>query len=197
MLKKNVIGGLVLLMALGLAACAKVPQEQVNASQTAMDSAKQAEAETYATDAYNKAQDTMKQAQAEIAAQESKFFKSYKKASELLTQAKTEADQAATEAAAGKEKAKQDADATISAAQSALDAAEAAVAGAPKSKDRKADVEAMQSDIETLKGVLAEAHTAFDGGDYKGAKAKAEQVSNEAASIQGDVAKAMEKKGKK
>lgn len=190
MLKKNVIGGLVLLMALGLAGCAKVPQEQVTAAQTALDEAQKAEAGTYAQDAYAKAEDSMKQAQAEIAAQEDKFFKSYKKAGEMLTQAKADADAAVAAAVAGKEKAKQDASAALAAAGSALTAAEEAVAGAPKSKDRKADVEAMQADLETLKGVLAEAQSAFDGGDYKGAAQKAEQVSTEAASIQADVAQA-------
>ena len=196
MLKKNVIGGLALLLVLGLTACAKLPQEQVTAAQSSMDAAKSADASTYAPDALSKAQASMDQANAEIKAQESKFFKSYKKASEMLAQAKADAEAAATAAAAGKEQAKQDSDAAIAAAQTALDAAEQAVAGAPKSKDRKADVEAMQSDVETLKGVLAEAHTAYDGGDYKGAKAKAEQVSNEAASIQNDVAQAAAKKGK-
>jgi len=195
MLKKHVIGGLALLLVLGLTACAKLPQEQVTAAQSAMDSANAAEASTYAADELSKAQASMDQANAEIKAQESKFFKSYKKANEMLAQAKADADAAAAAAAAGKEQVKQEADAAMTAAQSALDAAEQAVAGAPKSKDRKADIEAMQSDVETLKGVLAEAHTAFDGGDYNGAKQKAEQVSNEAASIQNDIAQAGTKTG--
>lgn len=195
MSNKHFIGGLMLLITLGLTGCAKLPQESVNAAQSAMDQAKTSEAATYAADAAAKAQATMDQAQAEIAAQEGKFFKSYKKADELLAQAKADAEAAAAAAVAGKEQAKLEADGALAAAQADLDAAEQAVAGAPKSKDRKADLEAMLSDVETLKGVLGEARAAYDAGDYKGAKQKAEQVSTEAASISSDIAQAMEKKG--
>jgi hypothetical protein len=187
----TVVGLLVLLWSLPwLLGWEKVPQPAVDAAQTAINEAREAEAEAYAPDAMSKAEGAMKAAEAEIARQDDGLSKRYDKARELLAQAKADAEAAVAAAVAGKAKAREDASAALSAAQTDLAAAEEALAGAPDTKDRQADVAAMQADIETLEGVLAEAQSAFDAEDYKGASAKAQQVSDESASIQADVAAA-------
>lgn len=192
-MKKTVIGGLVLLMALALTACAKPPQQDIDAAKAAVAAAKDAEAATYAADSLAAAEGAWSQVEAELKVQEDKFFKSYKKTAELVAAAKAAAEKAQADAVAGKEAAKQAATAAIAGAQSAIDAAAAAVAAAPKSKDRKADLEAMTGDLETLKGLHAEAQAAFDRGDYKGASQRAEQATTEANSIAADVAQASAK----
>jgi hypothetical protein len=170
--------------------CAKAPEQEMQQTQTAVKAAETAGAETYASDSYAKAQETYRQAEAEIQAQSEKTFKSYDKAKELLAQAETEAEQAATDAAAGKERMQGEAEAAIAQARTALDAAAQAVSVAPASKDAKADLEAMMADLDTLRGLLTEAETALAAEDFAGAKAKAEQVDQEAAAISADVLQA-------
>jgi hypothetical protein len=195
MMKKHVIGGLVLLMALGLTACAKPPQQDIDAAKASVEAARNAEAGTYAADSLAAAEEAWRQVEAELAVQEEKFFKSYKKTSELVAAAKAAADKAAADAVAGKEAAKVEAEAALAAAQTAIDTASAAVAAAPKSKDRKADIEQMMGDLETLKTSLADAQNQYNSGDYKGAKSSADRVANEAAAIEADVSQAQAKMG--
>lgn len=192
-MSRNVIGGLTLLMALALTGCAKVPQEAIDSSQAAMETAKSADAATYAPESLAKAEASMQQAQAELTAQGEKMFKSYDRAGELLVQAKTDAEQAAADAASGKETAKLAAADAIAGATAALDAAGMALTAAPASKDRKADMEAMTADLETLRGLLNEAQSAYDAGDYKTAQERAQQVSTEAASMSTDIGMAQQK----
>jgi len=194
--KRSILMAAVLLafVALVTIGCAKPPDQEMQQAQSAIEAAKTAGADTYAADSLGKAQDVLSQAHAEMQAQSGKMFKSYTKAKELLAQAKTAADQAATAAAAGKAQAKSDAEAAVNAAKTALDGATQAVATAPASKDAKADLEAMQSDLTTLKTLIGEADSALASEDYAGAKQKAEQVQKEAASIVSDVQQAVAKK---
>lgn len=192
-MSKNVIGGLSLLMALALTGCAKVPQQEVDSAHAALETAQSADAAAYAAESLSKAEASMQQAEAEIAAQDEKLFKSYDKAGELLAQAKTDAEKAAADAAAGKQAAMDAAGTAIADATFAVDAAAQAVATAPASKDKKADVEAMNADLDTLRGLLSEAQGAYDAGDYNTARERAEQVKTEADAISADVQQAQGK----
>ena len=196
MSKRSILTAAVLLTSLALVAlgCAKPPDQEMQQAQSAMEVAKTAGAETYAAESLGKAQDVLSQAQAEVQAQQGKMFKSYAKAKELLAQAKTAADQAAADATTAKAQMKSDAEAALNAAKTALDSATQAVATAPASKDRKADLEAMQSDLATLKTLIGEADSAMASEDYAGAKQKADQVQQEAAKILADVQQAGAKK---
>ena len=73
MSKRNVYRGLVLAAALAVGACAKPPQAEMQAAQTAMEEAKAAGGESYAPESWSKAQESMTQAKAEMEAQASKF----------------------------------------------------------------------------------------------------------------------------
>jgi hypothetical protein len=192
-MSRNVIGGFSLLMALVLTGCAKPPQEAIDTAQAAVENAKTVEAATYASESLAKAEASMQQAQAELTAQGEKMFKSYDRAGELLAQAKADAEQAATDAATGKETARLAAAEAIAGATAALDSAGMALTTAPASKDRKADMEAMTADLETLRGLLNEAQSAYDAGDYKAAQERAQQVSTEAGSMSTDIGMAQQK----
>ncbi|HXH27869.1 MAG TPA: hypothetical protein VNL37_02425 [Candidatus Polarisedimenticolia bacterium] len=194
-MKKSLIlanlAALAILLALG---CAKAPQEDITAAQGEIDRARQAEAETWAPTEFQAAQDSMNAAQAEITAQNEKWMKNYDKARELLSKAKEDAAKAAEAAVANKEQGKKDADAAISGAQTAIDSAEASLKVAPVTKDSRADLALMKSDLQGAKGSLDEAHQAFETGDYKKALAVASSVKDKATSISDQIEAARKKK---
>jgi len=191
------IMGAVLMIGLlaGFAGCAKAPVETVAAVQTAIDAARSAGAETYASDALAKVNATFQQAKAEIDVQNGKFalLRSYKNAEALLVQAQAEAQQAQEAAVAGKERARQEANTAIDTARAALQASNDFLAQAPRGKNTKAELDAMQQELTTLQTSLDEATGAMAGEDYINAKIKADLVTQKANEIQADVQAAIAK----
>jgi hypothetical protein len=194
------IVGAVLMIGLlaGFAGCAKAPVEVVASVQTAIDGAKSAGADMYASDALAKVNATFQQAKAEIDVQNGKFalLRSYKNAEALLVQAQTEAQQAQEAAVAGKERARVEANTAIDTARAALQASNEFLAQAPHGKNTKAELDAMQQELTTLQTSLDEATGAMAGEDYINAKIKADLVTQKANEIQADVQAAIAKVGK-
>lgn len=179
----------------GFAGCAKAPVETVAAVQTSIDGARSAGAETYASDSLAKVNATFQQAKAEIDVQNGKFalLRSYKNAEALLVQAQTEAQQAQEAAVAGKERARQEATTAIDTARAALQAANDFLAQAPRGKNTKAELDAMQLELTGLQATIDEATGAMAGEDYINAKIKADLVVQTANQIQTDVQNAITK----
>lgn len=192
---KRLVAGLLALMALGITACSKAPEQAIQAGSAAMDEATAAGAETYAPDALQNAQDLMNQADAEKKTQDEKFvlFRSYKDSEGLYNQAAAEFASAKQAAEAGKEQAGVDATAAIDGAKAAVAAAREALAGAPKSKDSKADLDLWANDLNTYDATIVEAEGAMTTGDYLGAKAQADSVTAKAGEISASIQAAIEK----
>jgi len=186
---------LVTLGAFGMSACSKPPEQAMQASNTALEEAKAAGAETYAQDSLQQAQDLMARAEAEKKAQDEKFvlFRSYKESEALYTQAKASLDTTKQAAATGKEQAKADATQAIADANAAVAAAGEALSAAPRSKDSRADLELWANDLNTYGATIAEAEAALAAEDYLGAKSKAEGVTAKATEISTAIAAAAEK----
>ncbi len=183
------------LLALAAMACAKAPDEDINAAKAEMDKARQAQAETWAPTEFKAADETMNAANAEIAAQNDKWMKNFDKAKELLAKAKEDAAKASEAAVANKEQAKKDADAAISAADTALKTAEAALKVAPRTKDSKADLALYEKDLGTLRANLDGARQAFGSADYKKALENANSVKDSATKIADQLEQAKKKRG--
>ena len=171
--------------------CQKPPEQEQGAAQQAIDAAKQAEAEKYAQTELSAAQSTMDQAHNEIEIQKAKWFPSYDKAKEMLTQAKTQGDQAKEAAIQGKEKAKQEATQAIADAKAAVDAADAALKSAPKGKGTKADLEMMTKDLDGYRSSVSEAEQMMGSEDFKGAAAKAGAARDGAKAVSDQIAAAI------
>ncbi len=176
--------------------CAKAPEEEINAARAALDTARQAEAETYVAEDYRNAEDALKSAMTEVEAQEGKFalLRSFDHATELLTKAEQEANDVAAKAETAKEEARESAEGLLANAQMAIDEAQAALKTAPSGKGTKAELEAMKSELDTLAAALSDAQQSFDVGDYLGAEAKAQSVIEKAGAISMDIAQAQTKK---
>jgi trimeric autotransporter adhesin len=193
-----------LLLALCVAAsmsfvgCASAPKAEIDATKAAVTAAQTDDIRTYAADSLKTAEDTLAKATGEVQTQDGKsgFSRDYKAASELLKQAKDSAAKAQADAQANKAKTKADAEALIAGLATQLADAKKALATAPKGKDTKAELEALQNDLKSADEAAAAASTAISQekfmdalGQAKAAKEKAdgviEQVTAAKAKIKG------------
>jgi hypothetical protein len=199
-IKLALMGAFVMAAALFFFACASAPKEEIAATQAAIQTAQTDDVKTYAADSLKDATDTMAKATAEVQTQDDKFALSrdYKAASDLLKQAKDKAAKAVSDAVANKAKTKADAEALIASLTPMLDEAKKALATAPRGKDTKAELEAMQNDLKSAGEAVAAASTAMSQEKYMDALAQANAAKTKASGIIDQVTAAKEKlKGKK
>jgi hypothetical protein len=194
---KNSLLAISLIIGCGLlfAACASAPTAEITATKAAVTTAQIDDVRTYAADSLKAAEDEMSKALAEVQTQDGKFFisRDYKQASTMLKSAKDLAEKAVSDAQANKAKAKSDAEAVLAALPQSIEEAKKALAKAPKGKDTKADLEAMQNDLKVAEEALTEANTALSNGQYKDALTKAESAKEKTTAIIDQVQKALEK----
>jgi len=181
--------------ALWLAGCASAPSAEIEATRAALAAAQTDDVRAYAPESLKAAEDEMSKAMAEVQTQDGKFGMSrdYKQASTMLKSAKDLAEKAKSDAEANKMKAKADAEATLAALPKSIEEAKAALAKAPKGKDTKADLEAMQNDLKVAEESLNEANAAMSQQKYNDALAKANSAKEKALGISEQVKKAQEK----
>ncbi|HEX9654003.1 MAG TPA: DUF4398 domain-containing protein [bacterium] len=176
--------------------CAKAPQQEIDAAKAALDAAKTGEADRYAADEFNAAQDSLDAAMAEIDQQNAKFAltRNYGKAAQLLKSATDAANAAAVAVAANKEQVKTEATDLVGQAQTAVSDAKALLAKAPKGKEGKAALEAIQADLSAVETSLGEASTALTNGDFLTARDKAKAALDKANSLKDELQQAISKK---
>jgi hypothetical protein len=185
------------LFVLALAACAKAPQEDIDAAKAAIDAVVAEGAEKYAAEDLKLLNDALAGAMDEVKAQDAKFFKSYSQAKGMLAKVKADAEALKAELPAKKEAAKAAALEAQTAAQTAVDEAVAMMKKAPKGKGTKADIEALKADLKGLEEALAEVQGLIDTEEYVAASDKARAIRDKAAEVSNAVTAAMEKAGAK
>jgi hypothetical protein len=186
---------LVLGLTILLAGCASAPTQEINAAKAAITSIQTDDVRTYAPESLKAAEDELNKALADVQAQDNKFglSRDYKQAATMLKSAQDLAEKAKNDAQVAKAKAKSDAEATIAALPQSIEEAKKALAKAPRGKDTRADLEAMQNDLKLAEEALGEANTAMAASKYSDALAKAESAKSKATAIIDQVAKAQAK----
>ena len=176
-------------------ACASAPKEEIAATQAAIQSAQNDDVRMYAPDSLKAAEDTLSKAMAEVQTQDDKFAMSrdYKAASDLLKTAKDDAAKAVSDAQANKAKAKADAEAILSTLPTLFADAAKALATAPKGKDTKAELEALQADLKSAEEAAASASQAMTQEMFADALAQASTAKSKADSVIAQVIAAKEK----
>jgi len=171
-------------VALLVAGCSSRPDEtEIEAIQADIERAREAEAEVWAPDELRAAEEALNAARAAIAEQEGKWFKSYDSARDLLARARDEAASAAEAAVAGKSRARADAEATITAAEGALEEARMRLESAPAGRASRADRAMFRDDLEMLPKQLEEARSQLNAGDINAALTGATAVESAAVSL--------------
>ncbi len=186
-----------ILLGLGLvfAGCASAPTEEINATKAALEAVRTDDVRTYAPDSLQAAEDELNKALAEVQTQDNKFALSrdYKQASALLKSAKDLAEKAKSDAEANKAKTKADAEAVIASLPGMLDEAKKALAKAPKGKDTKADIEAMQNDLKLAEEAINGANQAMSQEKFKDALTQANSAKDKISGVMTQVQQAIEK----
>jgi hypothetical protein len=188
----------VLLPAILVTGCAKVPTAEVDAVTAAMASARDAEAEVYAADALRAAETAKTALDAELKTQEEKFalMRNYDAALGLAQEAQKAAMAAQTAAQEGKVRAQQEAQNGIAMAEAALTRAQEMLAKAPKGKGSTIDLQILGGDVTQAGSVLTEAKALYDQGKFLDAKQKANVASSTLSKVVTDIEAAQQASGK-
>lgn len=190
-----------LVMVSSLVACGKQPVEEINATKAAMEAAVSEGASKYVADEYKVVDGALIAAMEEVKLQDSKMFKNYDKATQMLAQAKADSEALKAKAIAEKQRLMDQAAADLAAAKTAVATAGDLVANAPKGKGSAADIMAMKADVAGLETALAEVQPLIDAGDFAAASEKALAINDKATALSDEIKAVMAKlaaiKGKK
>lgn len=171
---KSTRHGLVLAAMLAVTACSP-PTETISAGELAQQSAIAAGAEEYAAEAMASVAQAKASLDAELAAQQGRFVlrRSYRRAEELATTYRTASEQAASAAGAGREQARSDATALIAESRILLGEVRGMLAAAPVGKGSRADLAAMNADLDQAATLITEAETLLGVEEFMEAKSRA------------------------
>ena len=175
------------LLILGLFACAKPPQAEIDAAKAAVaKAAANSDVVTYAPELLARAQDALSRMQAELTA------KKYDKVKTLALEASAAAEKAITEAVANKEKVKADAAALIAAMKRAIPEAEKTIAAAKRIPRTGLDFAALARAIASARSSLTAAEADQANGNFMAAFNKASAVQTALADGERTVATAVQ-----
>lgn len=185
----------IVVVGLMFSGCAKPPEQEMQQADEAMNAAVAVQADVYAPTEQALAQDATSKAQAEVEAQKAKFvlFRSFSQAKSLYAAAIEASNKAKDAAIVNKEAVKAEATTLIAEAKAATDEAGKSLRSAPRGKDTKADIDAMNADLGSLTSQLPELDDLMSKESFMDARNKAQAIKEKAMSIQSDVQAAKEK----
>ena len=200
-MKRNVLLTIVALagMALIFTSCAKLPEMEMTNAKAAVEAAKAAEADRYVPAEYRALQDSLNVAMTEVENQKSKFvlFRSYKKVTVKLNNVVTLGNTVKENAGIRKEEVKNQAQQTLAEATTLVAEVKDLITKAPKGKEGKEALDAIQSDLALVEASLAEVSTLINNGDYLTALDKVKAANDKAASLKTELEEAIAKKSMK
>jgi hypothetical protein len=167
-------------------ACNKVPQVEIDATNAAVAEAKADGADVYVPEAYNALMDSMNAVNEAIEAQKSKLFGRYGDIKVKLANYAQVAADLKVQTATRKEEIKVEVAAALTEIETLIAANKELIAKAPKGKEGKAALEAIQNDITVIEASVNEVNTLVTNGDYltaqdkvNASKVKAEAIKEE------------------
>jgi hypothetical protein len=198
-MKIKLLSGIAIVgMALVFASCQKYPQVEVDAANAAVETAKAAQANLYVSSEFQALTDSLNTVLAAVEKEKSKLFKNYKDEVAKLTATTEMAKTVAANAAAKKEQMKQECTATLAEITVLMDANKEMLAKAPKGKEGKAAMEAIQADLTSIETQVAEVNNKLASDDIINASNQAKALKEKATSINTELTDVMSKvKGKK
>ena len=178
LLRSSALAALCLALSLTIGCGGEPPEKEMQQAQGALDAARAAGADVYATDEYGAAQTALTHAREAVTQRD------YRLALDRALDSRERAQNAAKMAADGKATARTDADRALTAAQAEFDAVDAKLHAAEAAKVPARALAAPTRTIDTARTALQEARAAFDAGTYNGIadRAKAATASLPAAS---------------
>jgi len=185
----------VVLFAALATSCAKPPQTELDAAKAAVESAKAMETNRYLADEFVALEDSLNAANVAIEAQKSKMFLSrdYKAIKEKLTVIATDVEALKARTEERKAQVRTEVQDTLVVLVALIDEDKALLAKAPKGKEGKEALEAIQNDITVLEASVNEINTLIANGDYMTAQDKTAASKVKAEAIKEELATAISK----
>lgn len=170
----SVVGLSFLFVIVVLSSCTKAPQDELNAAKAALDTAKAAGADQYLPERYNALTDSLNAAIAEIETQNSKFFltRNYNRAKALLTETTQRAGTLKDDAVAKKQEVQAEVTKLLADIKNEIAQTRQLIAKAPRGKEGRAALQAMESEINVVETSINEASQLLNSGDYLTARDK-------------------------
>jgi hypothetical protein len=170
------------------ASCSKMPEAEVATAKASVEAAKSVEANRYIAPEFNAVQDSLNSALVEIETQKGKFFltRDYKPVTAKLVALTAEADALKAKTEERKAAVRTEVQETLTALSLLIEEDKALLKKAPKGKEGKAALEAIQNDITVIEASVNEVNTLVTNGDYltaqdkvNASKVKAEAIKEE------------------
>ena len=174
--------------------CAKVPQAEIDAAQAAVQDVKDSGADLYVPEAYAALVDSMKSANEKVEVAKAKWFPNYSKAKETLAAVNQMAVDTKAKAEARKVELKAEVETMIGEVKALNEENKALVAKAPRGKEGRAALEAINSDIAVAETTVTEVEALLANGDLLGSNDKIKAAKEKATSIKAELEEAIAKK---
>ncbi len=188
--------GLLVVLATG---CQKAPEVQMGVAKSAVDSARNAEAAKYIPAEFNPIQDSLNMVLTNIETINSQSFwkRNYKPSIAQLDAIVVAANAAVTNAVAKKAEVKAKVETSLVEVAALVAEDKALILKAPKGKEGKAALEAIQQDITAIEASISETNALYTAGDYMAANDKVTAAIDKANSIKAELTAAIDKYKKK
>jgi hypothetical protein len=186
--------GLILMIVLATG-CAKLPQTELDAAKAAVESSKSVEANRYLATEFNALQDSLNSTTIALEAEKSKFFisRNYKAVTEKLVQITADAEALNLRTEERKAEVRTEVQDALAALSALIQEDKDLLAKAPKGKEGKAALEAIQTDITLIEASVNEINTLIANGDYLTAQDKVNASKVKAESIKEELSAAIAK----
>lgn len=178
-----------LLTVVWLTGCEKPPQVEMDAAKAAVENARNAEAEKYATPAFKALQDSLASGLAAVTTQDQRFalLRDYAAAKTTLVGVSSKAPEVIQNARETKERIRKATTEAVEKAKAAIDTTVAMVARAPRGKESKDMIAGWETQISGMQPQLAEAQAALAAENFTAASKTAEMISQQAGTLQQEV----------
>ncbi|NOU16441.1 MAG: hypothetical protein HOO91_02650 [Bacteroidales bacterium] len=193
-MKNKVLMGLAaIVMVAFLSSCGKVPQEQINAVNAAIDSAAKVEAGIYLPTEFAAVQDSMKTINADVEVQKSKLFKKFGPAKIKLEALLVQTKQLVANTATKKEEVKKEVETTMTDIKAIIEENAKLFKKAPRGKEGAAVLEQIKTEMATIDASVVEAQGIYDKGAYMDALNKIKAAKERATGINTELKDAIAK----
>ncbi|MEG0795415.1 MAG: hypothetical protein RR397_02730 [Odoribacter sp.] len=162
-MKNRLFLGFAVVMMIVATSCGKMPQEKMDATKVAVESAQAAQADIYMAPEFKALQDSLASVMQSIEAENSNFFKNFDAQSAQLDVLKAQAESVAAAVPAKKEAVKQEAETVMASVKTAIDETKALLAKAPKGKEGKAALEQIGNELNVVTTTVGEVEASMAG----------------------------------
>ena len=169
------------------------PTAELEAANRALQDAKSAGAERFASSELAAAESAYDKAKSAMEAEQQKLFKNFDKVTPMISDAKAKAEGAKSTAVAMKAQAKRGAESSISGADAALQSARLSLDNAPTGKGTEGDIEQLRTELGSAEADLSAARAAASREDFDSAESKAASAQRTAEGVSSGVAAAAQK----